>query len=416
MEALRASGLAHILAISGLHMALVAGTFFYFVRACFSLFPSLVQALPVKKIAAGGALAVATVYLVISGASVSTQRAFIMLAIMLMIAILLDRRALTMRNVALAAILIILFTAVRRGRPWISDVVCGNGCADRHLHAVGPEAPGHDSNRQDARYRFLLRGDHVLCRPGGHIHRGRHGDRTVCHSFHFHRIAPFGVLANLAAMPIVTFVVMPAGLFSLLAMPIGLEHWPLIVMGKGLDAVIAIARYVEDLGGAIGGRSDQCCAAWRDGRRISYLCVDADATAVDRYSADGRCRSYWLQPALPGRVPDLLVSEDGRLVAVVSGKSLATNRKTPPKFIFEQWQRSLGGAIHIGPERIEHTAASSGGSLGFPHLFEANLEGQTVDSRVSMRPQDSYCVCYRSANGANGSSIVEDLVMIGHGV
>ncbi|MCY0094849.1 ComEC/Rec2 family competence protein [Hoeflea ulvae] len=108
-DALRATGLAHILAISGLHMALAAGTLYIGLRKLLALFPPLVEAFPVRKIAAVGALMVATAYLLISGGSVATQRAWVMLAIMLG-AVLADRSALTMRNVALAALVIIIIT------------------------------------------------------------------------------------------------------------------------------------------------------------------------------------------------------------------------------------------------------------------------------------------------------------------
>jgi competence protein ComEC len=109
VDALRATGLAHILAISGLHMALAAGILYIGVRKSLAVFPALVEALPVKKVAAVGALMTATAYLLISGGSVSTQRAWVMLAVML-VAVMADRPALTMRNVALAAIVIILIS------------------------------------------------------------------------------------------------------------------------------------------------------------------------------------------------------------------------------------------------------------------------------------------------------------------
>ena len=105
-EAMRASGLGHILAISGLHMALVAGASFWIIRALLALSAGLALARPIKKWAAAGALAVAAGYLGLSGAGVATERAFVMMAIMLT-AIMVDRRAITLRNVALAAFVIL---------------------------------------------------------------------------------------------------------------------------------------------------------------------------------------------------------------------------------------------------------------------------------------------------------------------
>ncbi len=103
---LQASGLAHIISISGLHMSLVAGGFFWIVRALLALSPALAVNWPIKKWAAAGALAVGAFYLVLSGGEVPTQRSYIMLAIMFG-AVLADRPALSMRNVAVAALIIL---------------------------------------------------------------------------------------------------------------------------------------------------------------------------------------------------------------------------------------------------------------------------------------------------------------------
>src|SRR5882757_142146 len=71
-------------------------------------------------------------------------------------------------------------------------------------------------------------------------------------AFHFHRVTPYGVVANLAAMPVVSAVVMPAGLLGLLAMPFGLDGVFWRIMGLGIDWMIAVTQWVSDLPGAIG--------------------------------------------------------------------------------------------------------------------------------------------------------------------
>lgn len=108
-EALRQSGLAHIIAISGLNMALSAGIFFVGLRMLLSLFPGVAEAYPTKKIAAAGALITVTAYFLISGFAVSAERAFIMMAIML-IAVFFDRPSISLRNVALSALVIIIIS------------------------------------------------------------------------------------------------------------------------------------------------------------------------------------------------------------------------------------------------------------------------------------------------------------------
>jgi competence protein ComEC len=106
-EAMRDSGLAHILSISGLHMAIMAGTVFWLARALLALVPGLALRYPIKKWAAAVALGAACFYLALSGAAVPTVRFWIMMSIVL-IAVMLDRPALTMGNVALAALVILL--------------------------------------------------------------------------------------------------------------------------------------------------------------------------------------------------------------------------------------------------------------------------------------------------------------------
>ena len=104
--ALRDAGLAHVLAIAGLHMALVGAGLFWLARAILALIPAIALAYPIKKWAAGLALAGAGFYLLISGGSSSSVRAFVMLAMMLL-AVLFDRPALSMRSLALAAAILL---------------------------------------------------------------------------------------------------------------------------------------------------------------------------------------------------------------------------------------------------------------------------------------------------------------------
>jgi competence protein ComEC len=109
-DALFISSLGHILSISGYHMAVVAGIVFFFLRALLALIPALAVRYPIKKFAALGALVAAFLYLLLSGVEVvATQRSFIMIAVVLL-GVLVDRPALTMRTLALAAIAVLAFT------------------------------------------------------------------------------------------------------------------------------------------------------------------------------------------------------------------------------------------------------------------------------------------------------------------
>lgn len=107
--AFRDAGLAHILVIAGLHMGMAAGFAFFALRALLALIPVLALNYPIKKWAAGGALGVIFVYLLLSGATVSSRRAFVMIGLVLL-AILVDRVSVSARAIALAACVVLLMT------------------------------------------------------------------------------------------------------------------------------------------------------------------------------------------------------------------------------------------------------------------------------------------------------------------
>jgi competence protein ComEC len=127
-EAMYVSSLAHVLSISGYHMAVVAGVIFFVIRALLALSATLALNYPIKKWAAAGALCAATGYLILSGAEVATQRAYVMTAIVLL-GVMVDRAALTLRTLAIAAFGVLLLAGSRRA-PKFSDVIRSDACVD----------------------------------------------------------------------------------------------------------------------------------------------------------------------------------------------------------------------------------------------------------------------------------------------
>jgi competence protein ComEC len=247
-DALFISGLGHVLSISGYHMAVVAGIVFFAVRGLLALVPLLALRYAIKKWAALAALAAALFYLLLSGAEVATQRSFIMTAIVL-IGVMIDRAALTLRNLALAALAVLIFipeavvhpsfqmsfaatmalvAAYERGIPWMQ---------------AGAETP---------------RGARIALWGGREIATLivmslAAGCATMPYvGYHFHRLGPYGVIANVLAMPIVSVLVMPAGLLAILAIPFGLDGPLWRLMGLGIDWMIWVAQFVAGLPGAVG--------------------------------------------------------------------------------------------------------------------------------------------------------------------
>lgn len=237
--ALRDAGLAHVLAIAGLHMALVGAGLFWLVRAMLAAIPALALSYPIKKWAASVSIAAAAFYIVISGASSSATRAFVMLAMML-VAILLDRPALSMRSLGLAAVILLLARPVSITEPGFQM----SFAAVASLVAV--------AEWEQRRARLI---------PHGWLYRHIRGIAltSLVASFatlpfamyYFGRATHYAVLGNLLAMPLMGLVTMPAAALSVAAMPFGLEHAPLQLMGWSIDGMLRLGRFVSGLPGAV---------------------------------------------------------------------------------------------------------------------------------------------------------------------
>ncbi len=246
-EDLRKSGLAHILAISGLHMALISATVILSLRAVFSLAPGIVLHKPVKKWASCTALFVSAIYLLLSGAGVSTQRAFIMISIMLL-AVLFDRRALTMRNVAIAAIVVLVLAP---------EAILSPGF-QMSFSAVAALIASYEAMKRRREGKYAVSDNKSLSRLRKWIVRDIGGlamtsviagaATGLFAAYHFQRVATLGLVANVLAMPFVSLMVMPLALLSVVAMPFGLESYPLQWMSAAIEPVTAIANWVANLG------------------------------------------------------------------------------------------------------------------------------------------------------------------------
>jgi len=306
-QALRDAGLAHVLAIAGLHMALVGLGLFWVVRASLALIPALALGYPIKKWAAAAALCGALFYLVVSGAAAPTIRAFTMLAMML-IAILVDRPALSMRSVALAATIILVLepeSLVEPGFQMSFAAVVG-------LIAVAEWEQARAVQRGTwgpawlGSVRRYLRGIATTSLVGSVA--------TVPYAiYHFDRATHYAVLGNLLAMPIMGFVVMPSAAVAVIAMPFGLDAWPLRAMGLGIESMLAVGRWVSQLPGAV-----TVMPAWPVSALVLISLGGLWCTLWRR-----RWRWLGLMPAVLGvlvavnaPVPDILIGRDGRTIAI----------------------------------------------------------------------------------------------------
>ena len=244
MIAIRNSGLAHLLAISGLHVGLVAGILFFSVRAILVLVPGLALRYPVKKWAAIAAMIGTLAYAFISGATIPTQRAFLMLAFVLL-AVVFDRQGISMRVVAWAAMVILLISP---------ESILGASfqlsfAAVVALVAFYEEFRDRNKYRNQQKSHFRKISYYVL---GVALTTLIAGLATAPFAaFHFNSVATFGLIANLVAVPVTALWIMPAAVSAFALMPFGLEGIALHVMGVGVEVVIGVAKMVSSIPGAV---------------------------------------------------------------------------------------------------------------------------------------------------------------------
>jgi competence protein ComEC len=267
----------------------------------------------------------------LSGAEVATQRSFYMTAVLL-IAVIADRRAITFRTLALAAMIVLVIAPEALVHPSFQM----SFAATLGLVALvqfGMPRLFASAESSMATRAAVWGGRELMVLLLASLVAGF--ATTPYAAFHFHRVTPYGALANLAAMPVVSAVVMPAGLIGLLAMPFGFDGpwWQL--MGIGIDWMIAVTRWVAGLPGAVGR-----VGAFGTGPLIVAslgLVLLGLLRSPLRWSGAVLLVLATIWAAATPQ-PDVLISGDGRNVAV-RGKDgqLHLMRTTKDAFLFKEW-------------------------------------------------------------------------------
>lgn len=413
LEALRSTGLAHIIAISGLHMALASGMFFWTLRALFSLVPNFSQRHNVKKVAAMAALLAAAGYLFVSGAPISAQRAFIMLSIIL-IAVLLDRPAISLRNLAIAAVLILLIapsSVMSAGfqMSFGATAALVAGYKIWRKWRVGQIASGR------ARYVTRFFGGIALTSFIGGLSTG------LFAVVYFHSFPAMGLVANLLAMPVFTLLVIPAALLAAVLSPFGLDGLLWRAMGVGLDTILKIASTVQEIGNVqITGQ----VAGWVLPVGALLLFGACLLRSSIRYIAAAGYVLCLLGAILMTnpQVPDFLIFEDGYLVAAKSGRELAVNRPRPAEFVVGQWRGMLKVESFSGPESVAVQSATPPANTAFADAagqsdFVGEVRRKMQSTSEQLQPGRFLCEkklwCMAKAESGQVFVVLDDHTLIG---
>lgn len=335
LSALRDSNLAHLLAISGLHMAIVCGLAFALVRHLLVLVPGIALHWPVKALAAMAGLLAAVSYLLLSGGAVATQRAGLMAAVALL-GILVGRPALGLRGLALAATVILLLTPESLLSVGFQMSFAATLALVAFYEAVRESRglrPAVDWRQRLGRYFLGIVFTSVIA-----------GLATAPFAaWHFNRLAPWGLVANLAAVPVMGLWVAPLLALGALLAPLGLERLPLGAAALGIDTILLVARWVARLPGAV-----QPIAATAAAPLLLlsagglWLCLWRGRLRCVGLGAVVGALVLWLVVELPR--PVARVAPHGDVVSVRGPQGLAVDRPRAARYVIDGWLRREGDA------------------------------------------------------------------------
>lgn len=332
---LRKAGLAHILSISGLHMALAAGVVMMSLRSIFALFPAFSARHPVKKYAAFLSLLSCTFYLAMSGADVAAQRSYVMIAVMLC-ALLADRAAISMRNLAIAAVAMIAISPHEILGPSFQMSFSATAAliaafawwSDRKARKIA-----ETERRAIPRGRLAGMFTPAVATAGTSLVAGLASG--IFAAYHFNNTAPLGLIGNVLALPVISILVMPFAVLSLLLMPLQLDWLPLQVMGFGVLLVRHIASFVASFSpdGNPGAMPVSTLILWT----IALVLAVAFTTRLRWLALPFVTAGLIVFMRTP--MPDIVISEDARLVGVrLPDGNFAVNRSRPSQFTADNWR------------------------------------------------------------------------------
>ena len=391
LEDLRATNLAHLLAISGLHMGLLTGVVFAALRGGFALWPRLALTRPVKKWAAIGALIAGGIYLSLSGGNVATERAFIMVSVMF-VAVLLDRRAITLRAVAVAALIVLTL------RP---EALYGPGfqmsfAATTALVAVYGALRDYGFRRASAfpAWAGWIGGVALSSLVAGLA-------TAPIAAAHFNQVPHYGLVANVLSVPVMGVLIMPSAVLAAVLWPIGLDGIGFWLMEQGILWILMVAEFVADWPGVVSrvpapppmvlpilALAAVWIVLWKGPWRSAG--VVGMAFAFSTWATADR--------------PAVLVSETGRLVGFMTANGRALSKPNGDGFAARVWLENDGDAQDQGL-----AAARWGGDIRVGVWRIAHVTGRDAANRASaLCPQYDLTIVSADVDGVDCQMITQE--------
>lgn len=394
LEALRASNLAHLLAISGLHMALLTGVVFASIRLLLVTTSLFGVNAPAKKIAAVSAICAGSIYLALSGGNVATERAFIMVLVMF-VAVLLDRRAVTLRAVAVAAAMVLTL------RP---EALVGAGF-QMSFAATGALVAVFSSLREwgpHPRWLKAIWGVALSSFVAGLA-------TAPIAAFHFNQLPHYGLLANVVSVPLMGSVIIPGAVISAVLYPVGGAALGTSIMSPAIGWILSVADWVADLPGAVSKvpaapgivlaliATTLCWfVLWRGAGRIAAVVPISIALVI------------WSNAERPA----LLISESAGLLGYMGENGRSLSKPSGENFAASIWlendgdpakqadaharggfqEHSWGMAVQVGSQRIGHLT----GRVSADQLAEACSDMDLVVT-TTKQPMPETCNALTSA-------------------
>lgn len=334
MDAMRDAGLAHLLAISGLNIGLVAALLFAGTRAVLALVQPLALAFPIKKWAAIVALIGALAYTVISGGTVPAVRSFLMIGLVLA-GVLFDRRGISMRSVAWAAMVILIIepesllgASFQLSFAAVIALIAAYEAMQGYRRRFGDFMPGWS-------------GKIALYMVDIALTTGIAGMATAPFAiYHFNRYAAYGLAANMIAIPLTSLWIMPWAVIAVILMPFGLDGPAFRLMGMGIEGVNVTAAVVAGWSGAVAQLP--AMPVW------GLAAVSLGGLWICLWR--GRWRLLGSVAVVAGmatllvvRLPDILIDAEGKLLAVKTEASkLALSSPRADRFVQASWLRLAG--------------------------------------------------------------------------